>query len=310
MNNKLKYIFSIDTKSTNRVIIYLFGIRIRFLKKGMNEKSNEYTKLDCPVSDIPKATGTLRKIQLANLKVLEIFDNLCAENKFDYWLDYGNLLGAARHKGFIPWDDDVDITMPRPDFEKFIELYLKKGIPNYDDLTLVFDNNGCNKCLLKIKHKHITGINIDLFPCDYYFKKLDDTEKSDLTAVLKKLTKKTFYKKVLSVFYKHNNDIFLNKFKKITNKNILKNQTVNIDEKPAIFSSIDYPHSYKHLVFDYETIFPLNKIYYEGKYFYCPNNVDKLLTLNYGDYMKLPEKDCYPRHANSETIPEQEKFVE
>jgi len=71
MNDKLKYIFSIDTKTTNRIIIYILGIRIRFLKKGMNELSKEYQNLDCPVTEIPKATGILRKAQLANLKMLE-----------------------------------------------------------------------------------------------------------------------------------------------------------------------------------------------------------------------------------------------
>ena len=276
----------------------------------MNEKSNEYTNLNCNATEIPKATGTLRKIQLANLKVLEIIDKLCQENSFDYWLDYGNLLGAARHKGFIPWDDDVDLTMPRQHYEKFIELFLKNGIPNNPDLTLVFDNNGCNKCLLKIKHKHITSVNVDIFPCDFYFEKLDDENKTKLTLQLKNFMKKTFLKKVLSIFYRHNNKKFRNKFKKITQEKILKNKIINIEDKPAIFSSIDYPHTYKHLVFDYETIYPLNKIYYEGKYFSCPNNVDKLLTLNYGNYMKLPEKDCYPRHANSETISEQEILLD
>ena len=55
--------------------------------------------------------------------MMKIFDELCKENNFEYWLDFGNLLGAVRHKGFIPWDDDVDLGMPREDYEKFIELY-------------------------------------------------------------------------------------------------------------------------------------------------------------------------------------------
>lgn len=61
----------------------------------------------------------------AKKRILEIlldFSKYCDENKLQYYLIGGTLLGAARHKGFIPWDDDIDIGMPRPDYERFIKL--------------------------------------------------------------------------------------------------------------------------------------------------------------------------------------------
>lgn len=65
---------------------------------------------------------TLREIQLEELKLLSYFDEFCNINRLKYSLVYGTLIGAARHKGFIPWDDDIDVAMPRPDYEKLLSL--------------------------------------------------------------------------------------------------------------------------------------------------------------------------------------------
>ena len=60
----------------------------------------------------------LKKLQQEEKEVLLFFDSLCKENGWKYFLDYGALLGAVRHQGFIPWDDDIDVAMPRKDFEE------------------------------------------------------------------------------------------------------------------------------------------------------------------------------------------------
>lgn len=65
---------------------------------------------------------TLREIQLEELSLLSYFDEFCNRNRLKYSLVYGTLIGAARHKGFIPWDDDIDVAMPRPDYEKLLSL--------------------------------------------------------------------------------------------------------------------------------------------------------------------------------------------
>ena len=62
---------------------------------------------------------TLRNAQLKMVEILEAIDNICQKHDIKYWLCYGTLLGAVRHKGFIPWDDDCDICMMREDYEKF-----------------------------------------------------------------------------------------------------------------------------------------------------------------------------------------------
>ena len=61
----------------------------------------------------------LRQAQLVMLRILRVFDAICKKHSLTYWLDAGTLLGAARHGGFIPWDDDIDVMMPLADYEHF-----------------------------------------------------------------------------------------------------------------------------------------------------------------------------------------------
>lgn len=308
MNNFLKYIFSIDTKSTNRVIIYFLGIRFRYLKPSIKKQYAAEIK-EISLSQMGKAEGILRDIQLADLKMMKIFDKLCRENGFEYWIDFGNLLGAVRHQGFIPWDDDVDVSMLRDDYEKFIEMF-KDGIPGYDDLYLEFNNNGKNKCFLKILHKKLINIAIDVFPYDLYFKKTDEKEKVNITKGIKKIINCKFYK-LLYPFFINRPDAMRKRFKKLTNTEILKGQKADKNAMPTLFYGIDYPHSNSNYCFDYDKIFPLGKIHYEDYEFPCPNDYDFVLKQNFGDYMQLPD-DCYPRHTNSENYScyqELQKFI-
>ena len=66
--------------------------------------------------------SSLRKLQLIELENMRIFSEICEKHHLRYYLVGGTMLGAIRHQGFIPWDDDMDVGMPRPDYERFLEI--------------------------------------------------------------------------------------------------------------------------------------------------------------------------------------------
>lgn len=115
----------------------------------------------------------LKKIQLDILKEVH---NFCIENNIKYSLAYGTMIGAVRHKGYIPWDDDIDIFMLRSDYEQFIELFNKRNskyrVVNGQlnkSLPFVFSKIENTETVLieKSSCKFQLGVNIDLFPLDY-----------------------------------------------------------------------------------------------------------------------------------------------
>ena len=81
----------------------------------------------------------LRKVQLLELKVLKEIKRVCTKHDIKYFLTGGTLIGAVRHKGFIPWDDDIDIAMMRPDYDRFLEIAPKELGPEFSLLSIQHD---------------------------------------------------------------------------------------------------------------------------------------------------------------------------
>ena len=298
----LKHIFKLEKTTPSHVSFRLFGIKINYLKNSIKKERKKiaqfYQSFD-DVSLIPKACGGLRLIQEANMGFLKIFENICKENNLKYWIDFGTLLGAIRHNGFIPWDDDIDIAMPRDDYEKLIEKFIN-GFENYPDLELVFENNCKNKCFIKLTHKKTQDLFIDIFPYDFYHSEINTEQKEVLSQKIDTIRKNKSKKfKTIDEIRKH--------FKKITKEIILENKEINTNN-PALFLGIDFPHSHKRKVFDFEQIFPLQKITFENTEFYAPNKPKEVLEILFGDYMKIP-KDSYPRHSNYNDLDESNKKI-
>ena len=120
----------------------------------------------------------VRNIQLIMLEMLELFDSVCRENKINYSLHGGTLLGAVRHKGFIPWDDDLDVFMERSEFDRFVKAWNKKAPSEYF-LQTKDTEAGYFRSFAKIRKEHTTflqsfddpdkihtGIFIDIMPID------------------------------------------------------------------------------------------------------------------------------------------------
>ncbi len=228
------------------------------------------------------------------VEILVEIDDICNRNKINYWLDLGTLLGAIRHKGFIPWDDDIDITMPRKDYNNFIQIVEKELSSKYFLHTNRTDKN-CYSDWIKIRDKksiyiefgdkenHVStnsGIFVDIFPLDRIsiknikiFNFLRKAFQINPFKSVFKSVKKRLLHYLLSPTYFFRKKIF----------KISKNIT-NSSGDIAIFG-VETWVSYN---FEHELIYPLKKIEFEGLMFNAPNNCDKILQSYYGDYMKLP----------------------
>ena len=121
---------------------------------------------------------SLAEIQKAELDIMVVFDRVARENNLKYSLCAGTLLGAVRHKGFIPWDDDIDVTMPRPDYEKLLQLNREKSLWPQSLELCSFEDGTLNSPYMKLfdrttkiveenySQDDVRSLWIDIFPVD------------------------------------------------------------------------------------------------------------------------------------------------
>lgn len=256
---------------------------------------------------------TLPEIQQEALKVLLKFDSLCKENNWSYYITYGTLLGAVRHKGFIPWDDDVDIQMSRKDFEAFSEWCSNNseqikpfklcsretvnnypyGISRFANMDFRYVTTGSGVLPFDI------GVFIDIYPFDNYGNnKVQGAKIQKRIAKINRLVPiyitsdtdsafiKKFLRKILHFFLRFtkskNYPCVANR--KITE--IIKNNTSDSD------CLIGCP-SWTMGVYQFEKEWFKEKIElsFEGYNFPAPAGYDEFLSYLYGNYMELPPEE-------------------
>ncbi|MCR4913325.1 MAG: LicD family protein [Lactobacillus sp.] len=147
----------------------------------------------------------VKQIQGETLKMLKDFDDLCTNLELNYFIAYGSLIGAIRHKGFIPWDDDIDIWMPRKDFDKLLKYEFYKDIEfnkykictrsntkNYAYGMARFSNQEFKYVTTDISEKDVDmGLFIDIYPLDNYCSSKEEAYK--LHKKFKILNKEYFF---------------------------------------------------------------------------------------------------------------------
>ena len=259
----------------------------------------------------------MKKLSLDQIKKIELdmllsFHTFCEENKLQYSLCGGTLLGAIRHKGFIPWDDDIDVFMPRPDYEKLRSLWSgKSNVQNYILFDYLMQNKESDKKnmffpFLKIVdrntkvmskdsdcEKYYLGVWIDVFP-------IDGLPSSKIKTVI--LYKRIyFYRHLVAAFYKN----------RITERNIIKkiakqlffifSKMLGIERICKKLDTISQSYSYEFsesvggVINGYgpqerlhHEDLTASSVTFEGYEFYGISGYDKYLSNLYGNYMELP----------------------
>ena len=249
---------------------------------------------------------TLRKLQMVQLEILKYIDSFCRENNIRYSLSGGTLLGAVRHGGFIPWDDDLDICMLRSEYNRFVQLW---NSCQHDKYLLQSKDNtpAFTQSFVKIRKDHTTfyqegelpgiyhmGIFVDIFPIDripngklkeylFYWRVIRyqifvrEFIPPD-ASIISKLLLRIIFSLNSTETRKKKRDKLL---KKITQYNDdTRFRLVGIDTINAMRKS------FSSNLWD-----ELTTIEFEKSFFPCYANWKEYLTNFYGDYLKLPPKE-------------------
>ena len=241
----------------------------------------------------------LRRQQMRMLDILTEVDRICKKHHIDYWLSSGTLIGAMRHKGFIPWDDDLDIEMMRSDYLRLMEV-LPKELPDW----LALQNHETDPAYFfyyaKVRDRRSKmleqnaydrrwqekGIYIDIFPMERH------------PIWLHKLTEKAVGHMYKVWRTSTDDDKAIRQVRRIFDANRrlfpLLRLFCRLLPGKTITSGMGIPFHNPRYAKD---IFPLTEAEFEGRKFPVPHDADSLLRRLYGDYMQLPDLTTLATHV-------------
>ncbi len=246
-------------------------------------------------SSLPKATGGLRLLQRGNALLLKKLSEICDKNGFPYWLQSGTLLGAVRHKGFVPWDDDTDCAMFRSDIEKLREL-LKDD--SHFQITLIYDWWAKSR-QIRFRPRDLTiPCFVDIYIYDFcgegsdsYWEK-QKRKREEIVRTIENDTSEavTFWREHPYIDDKAEQAPYLEAlFKKLTECDANEFEQAESERKaPAVCWGLDnFSVGWKRL-FDWDFLFPTVLLEYEGEKYNAPHEFMAYVERQYGDIWELP----------------------
>ncbi len=243
----------------------------------------------------------LRKLQLTQVEILKDIDEFCVANNIPYSIAFGTVLGAVRHGGFIPWDDDVDICMLREDYNRFISLwkdndkYLLQNHSTNPDFTQTFTKirkrNTAFVQTTDVGKDFHKGIFVDIFPFDRVAEGGVKRKIQILNSVLYALYSRGYTPKNNGTLMRLCSSIILklkpkSKYDAAAQKQLKKLTKYNHNKKLKIYSVSTFGNMKKE--YDSDLFENLSRIKYENITVSVFNKYDQFLSYFYGDYMKLP----------------------
>lgn len=252
----------------------------------------------------------MQELRQKQMEILDYVTQFCDENSICYILEGGTLLGAIRHGGYIPWDDDIDIGMLREDYEKFIVLFPQKNIrpemvlrdPEQDKSWHLPFGKVMDMNTRFVQDGHEFGINIDVFPYD---------DAPDDYQLVKKMYQKRDRLKVLHAAQMRKEKPSGNILRRVTvygvrfwlhllPKNFFVRRIVKCARKQngKGFSTVgNFVGEAKMRPCAKTCLTERRAVNFEGKCYKVPQDYDKWLTNCFGDYMRLPPEEERKRHT-------------
>ena len=250
-------------------------------------------------------SNMLRSAQLKMLGILEEIDKLCKAHGISYWIEGGTLLGAMRHGGFIPWDDDLDISMLRHDYNRFVEIAAKELPPHLLLQTSKTDPDFHRReCKVRDLNSFIMdggddtsanyqkGLFVDVFPYDEaparWHSRMGRVAHgiTVATIVLDGVHRYSWRSVSQLLYFGISRPLLMGVWK------AARALTAN-----GKYIAIDPHFSWSSAIHLKENIFPLGEVEFEGKRFPAPANPDTYLTSLYGDWHKIPPKEKQQIHS-------------
>lgn len=247
---------------------------------------------------------TLEERKQVQLDMLIEIDAFCREHNIKYALSCGTLIGAIRHKGFIPWDDDVDITMSMSDILTMRRIFTSKNMSFIDlsnniNYEFPFSRFAHNKTYAKLgKYNKDYGISIDVYPI-IECKQSDEELNKLLKCAQPLFDRHLLFIKWASRLRRHTPFTKLPLFHKVMNDfaNFMQNE---FQQKGSgrFYQIGGYLNIFYKNVWDFNPLEELVDVSFEGHHFLAPKRYDDFLRVRYGDYMQLPsENQRHPYHS-------------